>query len=371
MPATTSPEGSKVDEDSGYVSHKSPLLSQHQQEEEVSIIELLGSSDDEEEDYEIESDEIIPISDKAAEEPTADEGGPQQEEQQEQPKPVEAQSSSGKCIKTGHVKAKHKLDNQKKSKSSPILKSPDSTKQHEVIKKPNFNPNYKIPKNVHLTEEQKRRNRDMPEYAREQGEKELEEEFKVKFEELWNESVLEVRPDNGMPRKEQIVGEELLEMKDERWNEIKNLKSDEERLSFAKEKFRSPITSDPGRNLSFGGFKLKKAEQQQHKKVEEILEERNTQFISNGSLHPLSERTEVEARIKKVKISEVRDRMKTRIVQILFEEGVRARKLSKPVEEQFRLYFAHLKKGLEEQTEFLKFYSNQQVRYLLSKSRLW
>ena len=349
---------SEVHEGSEIVSIKPDLSSQYPKVEDVDIIELL-SSDEEDEDYVIEFDELIPHSsvkeDPVTEQPSTDEGSSKQ--QQQQKTSDEAKSTSAKSTKIRPVEAKLKQGGQKKSKKSSTLKSPDRTTKHDETKKLR---NYKIPKNDHLTDEQKKRNRFMPESALAFGEKELEEKLKEKFEELWSESDLEARPDDRRPRKGQIEGEELEEMQDDRWNEIKNLKSDEERLSFAKSKFKNPITSDPGLNLSFQGFKMKKAKQQQLKKVEDILEERNTQFISNGSLHPLPERSQVEARIKKLKISEIKERMMGRIVRILFARGLRAGNLCQ-TEGQLRLYFAHLKKGLEEQREFLKFYSNNQV----------
>ena len=117
------------------------------------------------------------------------------------------------------------------------------------------------------------------------------------------------------------------------------------------------INSDPGRNLGFHGFRMKKAKQQQDGTVEEIMEIRNTQFISYGRLHPLSERSNVEAGTKKAKISEVEDRMMRKISDIFYASG---RELNR-VKGQVGLYAAHFRSGQKEQKEFLKFYSDKEV----------
>ena len=87
------------------------------------------------------------------------------------------------------------------------------------------------------------------------------------------------------------------------------------------------------------------------------MKERNNQFISNGNLLPLSERANVEARTKKSKISEVEVRMKKKIASIFYATG----KTLRQVKDQVGLYVAHFRSGQDEQTEFLKFYSNNEV----------
>ena len=302
LSTTTSFEESKVANDSDNV---------------VPIIELLGSSDDE-----------------AVTEPL------------------------NKSVTSPTVKTKIKLSNQnKRKKTSPSLACPGNTSRLDDPKKPRMDPNFKIPKEKNLTKEHRERNRDMPIYAREQGEKEIDEEFQKMFEGIWNKACLVSKPRDQKPRKGEIDDAELKEMKDNGWNEIKNLESDEERLRFAKEQFKNSVKSDPGRNLAFHGFKMKKAKQQQDLTVENIMEQKKTQFIINGSLLPLSQKSKVEAETKKSKISEVEARMKKRIIRIFFASG----KSLKKVADQVGLYLAHFRSGLEEQTEFLKFYSDNEV----------
>ena len=159
----------------------------------------------------------------------------------------------------------------------------------------------------------------------------------------------------------EIGQDELQEMKDERYIREKNQsqnQSDEDRLTQAKEKFKNPIISDPGRNLSYCGFKMKKAEQQQGLKMKDIMEQKESQFISNGKLLPLSERSVVEAGTKKLKISEVEVRMKRQIVRIFAGRG-----MERVLREKDRVgrYLEHLKSAQEEQTKFLKFYSDKEV----------
>ena len=213
-----------------------------------------------------------------------------------------------------------------------------------------------------MTQEQKERNRDMPEYAREQGEKEMDEELQKLFENLWTQSAgLQANVDVRTQRMGEIGAEEIQEMKDERYIREKNQsenQNDEERLTQAKEKFKNPIVSDPGRNLSYHGFKMKKAEQKQGLKMKDIKEKKESQFISNGKLVPLSKRSEVEAGTKKLKISEVEVRMKRQIVRIFAARG-----MERVLREKDRVgrYLEHLKSGQEEQTKFLKFYSDKEV----------
>ena len=96
------------------------------------------------------------------------------------------------------------------------------------------------------------------------------------------------------------------------------------------------------------------------------MKERNTQFISNGSLLPLSERAQVEARTKKLKISEVQFRMMKKISSIFYATG----KSLRQVKDQVGLYVAHFRSGQDEQTEFLKFYSDNEV-FTFSPQSSW
>ena len=79
--------------------------------------------------------------------------------------------------------------------------------------------------------------------------------------------VIPHKPPDWTLRKGEIGEEELKEMQHSGWNEIKNLETDEDRLRVAKEKFKNSINSDPGHNLSFHGFKMKKAKQHQSRPV--------------------------------------------------------------------------------------------------------
>ena len=136
------------------------------------------------------------------------------------------------------------------------------------------------------------------------------------------------------------------------------LKSDEERLNFAKEKFQNSITSKPGRKLTFHGFKRN---QHQGESLEQILERKKKNFICNGKLIPTIKRFEVETRTRKMKISDVGPRMKEKIFSLFSEENFTG--VSESAKEQLGLYLAHFKKGQEEQAEFLAYYSNTEVQY--------
>ena len=323
------------------------------------ITELLGScSDGEDEQYEIEYDEVVPLSslgmdvvtEQLSKSVTSREDGSSQREQVE-PTSVKVESSSDKSSKTSPARAKIKHADKKKRKNSPTPKTPESTTQHENTKKPS----YKIPKLTNMTKEQMERNRDMPVYAREQGEKEMEEKFQKLFEGIWNinKSLIDVKPSDRTLAKGEIGDEELGELQDEGWDEMKKLNSDEERRRKAKEQFKNLIPTDPGRNLSFQGFKMQKAKQQQGMNMEDIKEERYKRFIDHGVLLPLSELSEVEARTKKLKISEVEVRKKKNIISIFCaseKELVR-------VKDQVGLFVAHLRSGCDEEKEFLKVYN--------------
>ena len=231
-------------------------------------------------------------------------------------------------------------------------KTPTSKKIKEEEKSPLGG--YKIPKHVGLSDREKRLQREMPRVVRETDQRKRVTELKKKFKAVYNSTpaVQSTRPEEGKLKRSQISGEELAETEDKAWQEKNTgLSTDEERKQFASDKFGNSVTSDPTRCLDFHGSAELLASSR-----EEIKEKTKTHFITKGKFVPVTKESELEAKTKKVKISKLEPTVR-RTMKSIFVQG----HSNSDKQEQLRLYVGHVKKGLEEQTNFLRFYAPNQV----------
>jgi len=187
---------------------------------------------------------------------------------------------------------------------------------------------------------------------------------------------------DGMDSKQNIMAnnkkfeakeaQEQSDIMDDGWNQIKNTKTDVDRMKLAQAQFGNPISNNPNNNLTFHGFKARTKNANNSSNSDpsfDFWDKKMPMFyLSNGETKPLAgytfkqrPNTVPECNIAhkmniKVKISKFVDLMKT----VLYNKKCKKMKQGheKKTMEEFETYLAHYKGGLEETINFLKFYQN-------------
>eukprot|EP00092_Neocalanus_flemingeri_P019627 GFUD01021259.1.p1 GENE.GFUD01021259.1~~GFUD01021259.1.p1 ORF type:complete len:404 (+),score=114.67 GFUD01021259.1:803-2014(+) len=156
---------------------------------------------------------------------------------------------------------------------------------------------------------------------------------------------------------------EKLDLESEGWDGVKTVNTDDERKMLAQAQFQNPLCSDPGRNLSFHGFRRVAGQTDlRHPNISY-----GTFSISNGQLAPLpgSKRKgekwvrEQEDDVKKIRLSDFGVIMKS-VFFSKFNKKIGARKASGTDLEDFRTYLGHFKAGQEETANFLSYYNSRE-----------
>eukprot|EP00092_Neocalanus_flemingeri_P019626 GFUD01021258.1.p1 GENE.GFUD01021258.1~~GFUD01021258.1.p1 ORF type:complete len:615 (+),score=167.92 GFUD01021258.1:325-2169(+) len=155
---------------------------------------------------------------------------------------------------------------------------------------------------------------------------------------------------------------EKLDLESEGWDGVKTVNTDDERKMLAQTQFQNPLCSDPGRNLSFHGFRRLADQTDLHPKINF-----GTFSISNGQLAPLpgSKRkgekweSDQEDGVKKIRLSEFGILMKS-VFFSKFNKKIGSRKASGTDLEDFRTYLGHFKAGQEETANFLSYYNSRE-----------
>jgi len=181
--------------------------------------------------------------------------------------------------------------------------------------------------------------------------------------------------------------EEMNDIQDEGWNQIKNLKTDPERMNLAQEQFKNPIGANPNNNVTYHGFKkrnkaINHSYVSQHKAINHSYVSQHSPdlwdvqrnlpmyHLSNGAIKPLQgykyklqpNVIQIDCSSKevnsKLKIGPFANFMKTVIYNNKCKKMKRGQELQ--YMEEFKTYLGHYKGGCEETINFLKFYQSQE-----------
>ena len=210
---------------------------------------------------------------------------------------------------------------------------------------------FRIPK-MTGTKEELRANRTMPKAVRDKHKANLLSEIIKEIEEIKEEDLINKEEVNKFKARatsldEDKDGEDLLDLKDSGWNELNNLKTENEKLKYFQKRFSNKVKSDPRVNLSFLGSRKRKRPDDPPR------------FLHDGQHLPLSEKDDVESsKVKRARIGqeEIENKLKNQICTNFlknFEES----DPSLDQKKNFRLYLRHFQKAKEETDNFMKFYA--------------
>jgi len=136
----------------------------------------------------------------------------------------------------------------------------------------------------------------------------------------------------------------------EGWNSLKSMQTDEERKNWVQFQFKNTVSSDPGRNLTYHGFRMlqNQGSESEDRCYPENVRPRKTRAF-----------TELEGTpSKKIKLSDFGFYMKS-VFFSKFNRKLKVgnKKASEADFKAFKIYIGHFKGGLEETTNFLSYYN--------------
>ena len=140
----------------------------------------------------------------------------------------------------------------------------------------------------------------------------------------------------------------------EGWDSLKSLQTDEDRKRWVQSQFKNTVPSDPGRNLTFHGFRMSRSQRYEGSCYSQ--ENRNKKRV-------LSELRGTSA--KKIKLSVFGSIMKNVFFK-KFNRKLGSKKASEADLKAFKIYIGHFKGGLEETTNFFSYYNPNKVSFVSS-----
>jgi len=163
---------------------------------------------------------------------------------------------------------------------------------------------------------------------------------------------------------------EIEDIYDKGWDRVKNLKTDEERMSFCQEVFKNPVPADPSVNLTYHGYKRKALSINENDWHQKSITEHvtpNTFMLKNGVISPLAgnKRTcdtdgKQGSSVRKfVKISEFANVMKREFyLKFCNKFKMEDKERQRDILPRFQTFLSHYKAGHEDTKNFLSFYKN-------------
>ena len=217
---------------------------------------------------------------------------------------------------------------------------------------------FKIPKHVGRSKEELRAGRFMPTSVREAHQERLKELLRridaINEEEVINTEKIEKH--RNKPRRvlnQEEDEEDVKDLNDEGWQELKCLESENDRLKYFQKRYSNIVPSDPGVNLSYHGFKRRN-----QGKIEKPSQG-SKKYLFEGCLLDKSRKGDVDeekAQRTRVPVDQVNEKLKQLALK-KFGEHFQSSDPTSVDLSNVKCYLRHHNLASKETTEFINFYA--------------